>query len=298
MKLPFDFAFEGFRIIREKPARLLPWGLLTLLGFSASTLVMWTMAGATVGDLQKAASVNEQMEILSALALAFPINMVIQSVVACAIFRVVLSAGEPSYGGLRFGMDELRQVAVTILFWIIFFFIYLLAVLPGVIIGASFSAILGGPTTPAGMVGVFLGLIPTIMAVFYIGSRLSLCFIQSFDQKRINLFGSWALTKGNAGTLMLGYFLALVTSAIVFVLCLGIFVAIAVAASGGDFTAYDRMVESARLGVTGLGNPITVAYLVVSNGVVAPLLMAISFGAPAAAYKRLSNGGAAAENVF
>lgn len=305
MKLPFDFAFEGFRIIREKPSRLLPWGLLTLLGFTASALIMWTLAGSAMGELEQAATGNDQAALLAAYAkigpayaLAFPINMLIQVVIACAIFRVVLHDAPLSLGGLRLGMDEVRQIGVTILFCIIFFLIYLAAVLPGIIIGASFSAILGGPSTPAGMVGVFLGLIPTLLAIFYIGSRLSLCFVQSFDQKRINLFGSWALTKGHAGTMMLGYFLALATATIVFVLCLGIFAALAIAASGGDTHAYTRMLDSARQGIQGLGNPVTVAYLFVSNGVVAPLLMAISFGAPAAAYKRLANGGVSAENVF
>lgn len=305
MKLPFDFAFEGFRIVREKPSLMLPWGLLTLIGFGASTLLLWTLAGPAMLELEQAAAANNQAAQLAAYAklgpayaLAFPINMLIQAVVACAIFRVVLGKGPSSFGGLRFGMDELRQVAVNILFYLIFTGIYIAALLPGLIIGASFSAILGGPTTPAGMVGVFLGLIPTLLAVFYMISRLSLCFVQSFDQKRITMFGSWALTRGNAGTLMLGYFTALVLATVVFILCLGIFAAIAIAISGGEVSAVERMQESARLGIQGLSNPVTAAYLIVSNGIVAPLLMAISFGAPAAAYKRLANGGVSAENMF
>jgi hypothetical protein len=305
MKLPFDFAFEGFRIVREKPSLLLPWGLLTLVGFGASTLIMWTLAGQGMAELERAMVANDQAAQLAAYAkvgpayaLAFPINVLIQAVSACAIFRVVLGKEPSAFGRLRFGMDELRQIAVNILFYLIFTGIYIAALLPGLIIGASFSAILGGPTTPAGMVGVFLGLIPTLLAVFYMISRLSLCFVQSFDQKRITMFGSWALTRGNAGTLMLGYFTALVMATIVFILCLGTFAAIAIAASGGDFSAYERMQETARLGIQGLSNPVTAAYLIVSNGIVAPLLMAISFGAPAAAYKRLANGGVGAENVF
>jgi hypothetical protein len=58
------------------------------------------------------------------------------------------------------------------------------------------------------------------------------------------------------------------------------------------------MQESATLGIQGLGNPVMIAYLIVVNGLVVPLLMAISFGAPAAAYRRLVNSGAAVENLF
>lgn len=305
MKLSLDFAFEGFRIVRERPSIILFWGLLTLIGYGASTLIIWTLGGDAMAQMEQAVAANDMPAMMAAYSkigpaylLALPLNFLIQAVIACAVFRTVLNDGPQPFGGLTFGMDEIRQIGVSILFYLIFMGIYIVALIPGIMLGGGFSAALGGPATPAGMVGVFIGLIPTLLFIFFMISRLSLCFVQSFEQKKVNMFGSWKLTQGNAGILMLGYFAAIVTAGLVFVLCFMIFGLITVAASGGDFAALEQMEASARLGIEGLKNPLTAIYLVVSNGIVAPLLMAISFGAPAAAYRRLTGGGPRAENVF
>lgn len=304
MKLPFDFAFEGFRIIREKPSLLLPWGLLTLVGFGA-TAVITSLAAPVMADLQRAMSTNDMADIVAAavkLILVYApvatINLVIQAVTCCAVFRVVLGRPPSSFGGLRFGKDELRQIAVSILFLLLAFVIYVAFVVAGQILAVGMVLLLGGPSTPAGMVSIFVVVLVVLLAVFYVLSRLTLCSVQSFDQGRINIFGSWALTKGNAGMLMLGYFVALLAASLVLFLCIAAFAAIVIAISGGDASALERMQESATLGVQGLGNPVMIAYLIVVNGLVVPLLMAISFGAPAAAYRRLVTSGAAVKSLF
>jgi hypothetical protein len=304
MKLPFDFAFEGFRIIREKPSLLLPWGLLTLAGFGA-TAVITSLATPVMADLQLAMSTNNVADIFAAairLLLVYApvatINLVIQAVISCAVFRIVLGRPVSSFGALRFGKEELRQIAVSILFLLLAFVIYVAFVIAGQIFAVGLTLVVGGPSTPAGMISIFLIVLAVLLAVFYVLSRLTLCSAQSFDQGRINIFGSWALTKGNAGVLMLGYFVALLAASMVLFLCIGAFAAIVIAISGGDVSALERMQESATLGIQGLGNPVMIAYLIVVNGLVVPLLMTISFGAPAAAYRRLVNSGAAVENLF
>jgi len=50
MNLTFDFAFEGFRIIRERPKLIAFWGAITLFGYGVMSLIMVHMAGPAVAQ--------------------------------------------------------------------------------------------------------------------------------------------------------------------------------------------------------------------------------------------------------
>ena len=44
MALPFDFAFEGFRIIRERPKLIAFWGVVSLFGYGVMAFILIALA--------------------------------------------------------------------------------------------------------------------------------------------------------------------------------------------------------------------------------------------------------------
>jgi len=235
-------------------------------------------------------------KLLPAYALLIPISIVTNSVLSCAVFRAV--AGAPGkFGGLRFGMDEIRQIGVSILFFLIVGGLYIVtAVVAGIVsglVGFGLSAI-----SPAlGTAAVIIVAVCVIAVFFWFVARLSLAPAQSFAEGRITMFGSWKLTQGNSVPLVIGYIIALVMATLVALLCLGIFMAGLAILHNGDAMAVGRIMGSARDFGAILGNPAVLTYVVIMNMIVAPLLMAITFGAPASAYRLLS-GRVSVESVF
>ena len=108
----------------------------------------------------------------------------------------------------------------------------------------------------------------------------------AFDQKKINLFGSWTLTAGNGWVLFWGYVIMAVMMVLVYLLCMVVFSVIAILASGGNVAVMEP-IFSGIFTVDMFTQPLYIAYILVLNLLIMPLVMALSLGAPAAAYKHL-----------
>ena len=303
MNPSLNFAFEGFRIIRQKPAAVLAWGLILLIGNGLGLYVIASMAGGALHSLEQlqaqaagtmSVSDAEAMmalmpPILSAYAVALPLLLLADAVVACAVYRAVLGRDGGGFAWLAVGPAELRQFAVSVLF--------LLLAMGITIVCAMFASLLVMPLGPAGgVVGVIL-----ILAVLAaIAVRLSFFGVQTFDERRINLFGSWSLTVSRFWWLATGYVITAIMIVLVDLLCLVIFIAIVAACNGGDLKALDPVFNGDSVSLDMFRNPVTLGYLLVANGVVAPLTLALSAGSPAAAYRALRAQPAAAkpQDVF
>ena len=309
MPLSLDFAFEGFRIIREKPKLVLFWGLVLLIGGVLIQILMVAIAGPDFDRMQAlgpervmtlmaapnpdpAMMAMMQRGAVASLA-AIPIFLVTSAILSCAVFRAIWIQGSGSmqgsevgarandrFGYLTVGADEVRQLIVTVLYYLLGFILFL-----AVSIAASLVASVTGAAAPAVAGALTLA---GLVVVFLIMVRLSLCAVQSFDRKTIDLFGSWALTAKHGWTLLGGYVVTGVMAAFVYILCSGIFGAILMAANGGQLGAVDHLVHTDETSLQAYFTPLTIVSMVIGNLFVSPLLVALLTGAPAAAYRTLA----------
>jgi hypothetical protein len=296
MKLSVDFAFEGFRIIRHRPGVIPIWGLFLLIGFGLAYGLFFGMAWQPFMEfieLAQRGGTPDPMAIMTLYAkigpaylLMLAICLIVQAVIACAIFRTTLGRPETSFGALRFGTDELLQVAAGVIFFLLFIAIEIAWEIVGLVIGGVLAFALGMMSQNLAALGVAVGVLIMIGGIIWTVTRLSLFGVQTFDEKNLNMFGSWKLTKGNSLTLFLGYVIAFVMMFLVEFLCAVIFIAVVFAVTGGHFVVPTPGPDMAKQVAT-LAVPVIIAFAVLMF-VLMPLVMAIFIGAPAAAYKALS----------
>jgi hypothetical protein len=210
-----ECAFEGFRLVRKRPAAFAAWCLFYLLFVIAAVAaviatlapmfmqlahpaaVMGSGQGSGFGDVaQVAAFVRNNLPILLVgAAVMIPLVLIWAVMMMCAIFRAVLRPDEKGFGYLRLGGDEVRMIGLHLLIFVLGLAVWL------VVGGVALAAVLAAKTgvaVPAG-VWAFVGLLGllAVLAYVFVVVRLSLCAPQTFAERRITLFGSWRLTRGH-----------------------------------------------------------------------------------------------------
>jgi hypothetical protein len=304
MKLSIDFAFEGFRIIRHRPVVIPIWGTFLLISNGLIMALFFYMAWTpfmeflpTIQTLSQAGG-NPDMttfmqayehfygRIMPAYFLLIAFSIVIQAVISCAIYRTVLDRPEKSFGSLRLGADELRQVGVRLVFIILSMAIAMACEIAAIVVGGIVGLVFWSISHDLVWIGVAVFMLIYLGGLIWIFTKLSLYSVQTFDEKKINLFGSWTLTKGNSLTLFAGYLVAGILMFIVYVLCVIIFIAVVFAVTSGHMPAItpgpDMTKQIAHLAV-----PVLIAFALLML-IATPLMIAIVVGAPAAAYKALT----------
>ena len=292
MPLSLDFAFEGFRIIREKPKLILFWGLVLLIGGVLSEILMVAIAGPDMDRVQAALSPPVDPNVFvtlmqraspaftAAMVAMLPIQLVSNAVLACAVFRAVWGEKDDRFGYLRFGVDEFRQIAVSVLFMLIG-----IALVFAVTMAAGAIAASVGNNAGAAAVVLALVLLGFILVALLL-LRLSLCTVQSFDRRTIDIFGSWKLTAKHGWALFGGYLVTAVMMVFVFILCRGIFSALVMMASGGQLSVAEQRPDMTSL--QAYLKPSVIAGIIFMNLLAAPLINALKLGAQAAAYRTLA----------
>ena len=284
-----DAAFEGFRITREKPKVLLTWALFYLIVSLIMPVLMVTMGGQNLMALEAQANnpnadPNAALANLAALgplyAVLLPVGLAVQAILASAVYRAILRPDESGIGYLKLGEDEFRLVALTLIYFLLSVAaVTVIVILGGIGAGVAFS-LLGSPIFGVGLGLFFLGLL------LYVAVRLSLSPVVTFAERRISVFDSWALTKGQFWKLLGAYILAIASVVVVLLLAMVIFMAVAAILAGGDIASVGKIFAPDLSSVAAYYTPPMIAYTVF-GGFLNALYFAVLVAPAAVAYRAL-----------
>src|SRR6202012_4909835 len=122
-----DAAFTGIRFVRERPIAVAIWAgaqIIISIVFGGITVALM---GSYMVHMQARRSQHPpdpaqvmalMGHILPVYALLLPIVLIIHSVLYATMARAVLRPSEDALGYIRFGMDEVRQ-GLLILLWVV-----------------------------------------------------------------------------------------------------------------------------------------------------------------------------------
>lgn len=284
-----DAAFEGFRLTRERPRVVLLWAALCFF-VSICSAVYLTTVGREASALLEASG-NEQAlnpaafaEMMGVLFPMMIVGLLLQCVMAAAVYRVILRPQDGGLAYLRFGMDEVRLAVLTFIYVLLSVFALVGAVLVAGLIAAIVMGVAGqGAGTLMGVVIEFfiLGLL------FFAAVRLSLAPSITFAERRLAIFDSWKLTRGQFWRLTGAYALAICGIIAMSLLVLVIFVAGVAIAKGGDLQAAGRLFNPDSSSLQSYFSVTMVLYLLVSAWLSA-LYYAVVIAPAAVAYRTLS----------
>lgn len=286
---PTDAAFEGFRLSREQPRALLVWSGLSLLSSVATAIYLINIgpearAFLEAGAKSESADPAQAMAFLQAIAPMSLLGLLVQCVMACAVYRVMLRPEDKGFGYLKLGMDELRLVALTLIYVVLAMLMIVVASL-----AAGFAVV---AASAAGQgVAVFAGLVLYVFILgllLFVAVRMSLAPVLTFARQKIDVFGSWKLTHGQFWRLTGAYSLAVTCIIVVALLVMVIFAAVAALLTGGDVQAASAVFNPDHTSLATYFAPLTVLYLILASALTALYYVVIC--APAAmAYRALSN---------
>ncbi len=245
-----EAAFTGLRLIRRDPGAVAVWGAVYLaftfilgagmvvtVGLYMTALMAQQRAGAAADP---AASLALLSRLLPFEGLAMIAGLAFYALLFAAVNRAVLRPGTGGPGRLALGGDEGRQLLLFVILGVIFFVAYIAIVIVAVIIGVVAGVALAGSHAaagagaPAAMVAVVvLASLAVLGGLAFLVTRLSLASPLTFDTGRIDVFGSWRLTRGIFWPLFGAYLLAFLLMVILYVVALILFSIVAIAVGGG-----------------------------------------------------------------
>lgn len=292
-----DAALEGFRITRERPRALLAW-----TGFSFAVSVLSIVISlnlpaemnTAMQDLEskRAVDVTTLMTMLATVSPLIAFGLIVQCVMAAAVYRIILKPEDTRYSYLRLGKVELELALLTIVY--VFMATFFVAGLQLAVLLVSAVASAFGSTALDFVWKV--GEVFSAGVVLYVAVRLSLAPIITFDTRKISIFESWELTRGQFWRLFGAYALAICCLIVFTVLLLVVFLLIAMIfmiASGGSAADLVQILKPDEVSLKSYLNPFMVAYLVVAS-VFTAIYYAVIAAPGAWAYRALKGGPQAA----
>jgi hypothetical protein len=232
-----DAAFSGFTLARSKPRVFLIWSLVLVAMSVVTSAVTILTAGRAIMDMQAAGQSDDPQVALQALATLAPFYLVAliftllyYGVATAAVNRMVLRPEDDRNAFIRLGGDEMRMVLVMIAQWLIGAGVSFAAVL--------LTAVLAGVASAAGgaVAGVIVGILigaAGVALILLVSVRLSLALPQSFATGRVNIFGSWALTRGRFWPILGAYLLAIILLIVTYLLAFAVMAVVALGLGGG-----------------------------------------------------------------
>lgn len=190
---PLDAAFEGLRIVRDRPQLVLAW---TGVYFLSLILMVLILLLPNLGTLQAATHGGGERGIEELLARFGPgiivvllMALVLVTVLPGAIFRAVLRPDDKSFAFIKFGADEMRMLGL-----------YLVVVL----IFSAASAVYGAAAvfvlSLSGPIEWLVGGLITLGGLALLGwlfVRLSLAGPVAVADEKLDIRKAWLLTRGH-----------------------------------------------------------------------------------------------------
>jgi hypothetical protein len=280
----------GFRIIRDKPLAVVVWAVIYMVLFAGMMLLMRPIMTAQVQAM--AGDPQAQIAAFGAMAgrflLLFLLMLVVYVVLFAAAQRAVLKPERQGFFYVRLGMDELRLLALTILFMVAYYIAMLVltlivTLLIGIVAGAS-----GSPGLAAGLFLLDLAAIIAFTAWYYI--RFGLAFPLTIMREKIVIGEAWRITRGRFWALFAA---SLVVLLIIFLLWMvlssitsgGYFAELA--RSGGNPVAVQKAAQAQMARQFGGFTGTTVAIWIV-GGIIGALTVTLWGGAAATAAQQLT----------
>jgi MFS family permease len=266
---PSDAALEGFRITRENPKAFAWWAgasfLVSVLGVFVTVLMppnvrnaMNTLAGEDTPDI------GTLLDALIAVSPLFVFGLAFQCMMAAAVYREIFRHEDSRFGYLRLGADELRLMALTLIFVLMAILMLAGATLGAAIVGAIAS--FGGQS-----LGVSVGAIAELFFLglaIYVLVRLSLAPAATFAERHMRFRESWTLTHGAFWRLFGAYLLAFACIVVVGLLAMVLFSAVAgiiVIMAGGQLTDLSAIFHPDETSFRTYLNPGMIAYMIVGS---------------------------------
>lgn len=233
-----DVAFTGFGFARQHLRTMGIWAGVQLLVTIVLGALMLTLLGPAMADLQGLGqgARTDPLQALAAVRRLMPFYglmilfaLAFYPILYAAMNRAVLQPEDDRFGYLRLGADEGRQLLLMLL-WIVVGIGLELCLGIVIAVPSLLFALVARPFTG---VGVAFGCVVGVGGLIYIVVRLSLGSALTFERERVDLFGSWALTRDKFWKMFGAYVLAFVMAFIIGIIG-GIFsVALSAAAGGG-----------------------------------------------------------------
>ena len=291
---PTDACIEGFRVARKHPWAMLVWGLFAVvcmvLGFAligALGLMNAMTPGAMANPANASTAVTNSLKID---AVFLPFSLIFTTMLLSAIFRAVLRPEDKGLAYMKLGGDEVRLFVVGLALMILGF------LAEGVVAGVLIVAV-GAVYAANHAAGVLAGVVATVVFVclaIWVVVRLSLAYVMTFAEKRIRIFESWKLTKGQFWPLCGMYLLT-------GLICMGVIIALYIVMIIVTLLGMGPMFASAAAGHTpdfSSAGPMFIVALIVASiiGVIGfTLIYTVLYAPQAAAYRQLAGDSKTAE---
>lgn len=227
-----DAALSGFSLARKRPMLILAWAGLYVAAILVIGLLALLLAGPSLMSLSTMTETEDPAALLAAmgglwllLLLFIPAFVLMGAMFLAAVFRSILRPDEKKFAFVALGGDELRLILVSIIYGLLF-----VAVLGG-ITGLVFGATLAVSDNLKALVA-FILIVAGLCLALWLMVRMSLASVQTFAERRLNVFGTWNLTKGRFWP-MFGMWVLVVVFAIIAALATMVLSYIPLLAGGG-----------------------------------------------------------------
>ena len=293
-----QMAMTGFRVVRENPAAVATWALLQMGAVFASVGLMVAVIGKPLSELTALSrepgakpDPGAMMALFAQMAPVFllmvPLGLLIGAVIQTAMNRIILRPKDKAFAFLRIGADEGRQILLSLMVMFTVAGAYVAVLVVVVILAVVIGLVSKSVPALAVLLGV-VGGFGLVAAAIYVGVRLSLASARTFATGRVDLFGSWDVTRGHfwpiLGTYVLTGFLLMVVWSMGYAL---IFSLAALTTGLGPTATAMLHPDYASPGT--YFTPSAVVYLVL-NAVFSALLLPISTTPAPAIYAALTDG--------
>lgn len=284
----------GFGLLRAHPKAVAIWTVLYVLLMVPMLALMQPFSAAMANN---AALANQgplappvsalptfPTELLGPLALVYLGFLLAFIAIFAAAVRAVTRGGGDAFGFLRFGLDELRLVALTLLY-ILALIMFEVALILVVVVASGAAQAVGTATAIA--VGVVLGIGVLCLAV-WLQIRLSLASAMTVMRGQFAIGESWRATRGHFWALFGTYALL----AIGYLAVTGIIISLTnptlIAAYGGGMKP-DAMQQAMRVQaneLSAMSPALIVRYLL--TAVFGVAMFSVIFGVAATAAREFS----------